>query len=811
MYELLVNLVHASLRVVSVTLNWLVEVMAWTAARIGAALSEAYANGVRGWTKLFLLTAAGGTITVSVFVAFFLPLVSHAYDDQVMDFYSGLDERARAIGITDSEGRFIGTTDRMVNGDVFVSREAVSVGGNLVFPDHQTLYVDTPPRHYIDCLFWHEDRHAGAWYRNPAGVDVVSTAKIPFDTVSRSIRHGAPAIGSGGSTLPMQIARSMRKWASDSDESAVDKIGRKLIEWRDAPVLQRQRGGPHARDWHRWASMHMPHLRATRANEFLGVEGAALTLFGQRAEDLNPAQQYLLAAAVKYPIPVTTAGDSRQTRRVERARICADILLAHDPVLFASVNTELDELAATRLVPQPDADLWPLLDSARHYASTPERLGANIAGPVRTAITADLQDRFGGYFRRHVAEVRTTVDIVENAAFSERVTAALSALENIGSAGIDTHNYSFFPEGPLEGIGALVVIANGDGEVIRFFNNRSESTFYGSLARRTLEDGVMIAGYDPEQEQREIASTGKILAALAIAETGADEPNRGYDNSCISHRPEFRRRCYCEDGWCGDDRHFVRADQVFGASLNAPITRRLIQLDIGPRVRELTRLNGLIIPPAHVRNGIEQNIVLGQVAARPLRVMMTPAVALDYALGGTGDDIPVPSIISSYRLVDVETGDAHWVDRTDTDLIAETGITPRVSFGLSQSETGQDYLSAVLSAPACNSEGTLHGLTDWCPGKGRTEALVVKTGTKGLPNLGAGEPDNYDWWVTGAVAFPGGERYSFLILVGSGDPNKLFASEGAGSLAPIVDLALETARADREAQRLKRIADVGRD
>ncbi|MCI4643680.1 MAG: transglycosylase domain-containing protein [Hyphomonadaceae bacterium] len=809
MYELLVNLIHACLRLASRVLSWVFDLFIWVAARIVSAFAEAYANGIRGWTKLILVTSIGGIVSVSLFVAFLLPLLSHVYGGQVMTLYSGLDERARAIGITDSENRFVGTTDRMANGDVFVSREAISVNGNLEFPDHQTLYVDVPPRHYIDCVFWHEDRYAGHWYRNPAGVDAVATAKIPYDTVRRSIALREPSIGAGGSTLPMQVTRSMRKWASDTDESVVDKIGRKLIEWRDGPILQRHRGGPYARDWQRWVSMHMPHLRMTNANEFLGVEGAALTLFGARAEDLGHARQYLLAAAVKYPIPVTSEGDSRQTRRVQRARHCARELLQTEPDLQASVMAELDALAQTRLKPLPHGDLWPLLDSARHRASTPERMGANIAGSVRTAITADLQDRFGGYFRRQVAEVRTTVDIVENAAFSERVTSALIQLESARSAGIDTARYSFFPEGPQEGIGALVVIANEDGDVIRFFNNRSESTFYGSLARRTVEDGVMISSYDPEQEQREIASTGKILAALAIAETGADGANRGYDNSCISARAEFRRRCYCEDGWCGDDRHFVRADQVFAASLNAPITRRLIQLDIAPRLHELVDINGLIVPPVHSRNGIEQNIVLGQVAARPLRVMMTPAVALDYALGGTGSDIPVPSIVSSYRLVDPDTGETQWVDRADPELVETSGIAPLASFDLNQNAEGRAYLNAVLSAPACNSEGTLHGLMDWCPGKGRTEALVVKTGTKGLPNQGAGQPDNYDWWVTGAVAFPEGERYSFLILVGSGDPNKLFASEGAGALAPIVNLALETAQADHEVQRVKRIANAG--
>lgn len=769
-------------------------------------LSKLHSNGFRGFFARSLVLMLIGSIFVTTFIALILPLLSVVFDEGIFETYSDIDERARAIAITDSEGRFVGVPDRMAYGDVIDAPNSMEAFGRTHYPDHQTIYVENPPLHYIECLFWLEDRYAGVLYRNPFGVDAWPLLKLPYETVYESIRSRDLNLVAGGSTLPMQVVRTMKKWRPDGQTSFA-KINRKLIEWRDAPIIQRELGGASSVRWHRWLSMHLPHIQRTHARNFLGVEGAALTLFGQRANELSPAKQYVLAASVKHNIPIFSDEDRWAEKRIGRARACSRALVGPGSEL-SEIEVELNELSQQRLRPYLPQDIRDVIGDKTYVASSPERFAASIAGQTRRSIVADLQDAFGSNYRKRVSEVRTTIDIAQNLQFIQKLDAAFLKLESSKAAGINQQEFAFNPLAGKSKIGALVVLANGDGQVIRLYDNQWDTTLYGTKRHRKTTYGVLTGAYSDEYETREVASTGKIIAALAIAESRSDKPNTGYSNFCLSDKDSFRRRCYCENNVCGDWRKRVRADQVFAESLNAPLIWRLKELGVRERIAKFVDVAGLKTPQSHSENPIEDNVVLGRVAARPLRVMIMAAAALDYALGGDANEIPLPSVVSEYKLVDQDTGEASWVPRNSPAFAETSPLALMMDFDITPSKEGRAYIKKVLSAPACLKDGTLKNLTQWCPKNGRIEALIVKTGTKGLPNRAAKEPDNYDWWVTGAVAFSEADRYSFLILVGTGDPSKLFSSDGAGTLSPIVDLILKTAETDNNRKKYS-VSSIG--
>src|SRR6185503_9476228 len=70
----------------------------------------------------------------------------------------------------------------------------------------------------------------------------------------------------------------------------------------------------------------------------------------------------------------------------------------------------------------------------------------------------------------------------------------------------------------------IVVAANAKGEIVRYFEAGETASYFGSPAARSATSGH----YDAAREGRMIASTGKILAAIGIANAQSDQPNTLY-------------------------------------------------------------------------------------------------------------------------------------------------------------------------------------------------------------------------------------------------------------------------------------------
>ena len=70
----------------------------------------------------------------------------------------------------------------------------------------------------------------------------------------------------------------------------------------------------------------------------------------------------------------------------------------------------------------------------------------------------------------------------------------------------------------------IVVAANARGEIVRYFEAGETASYFGSPAARNPASGQ----YDAAREGRMIASTGKILAAIGIANAHSDRPDTLY-------------------------------------------------------------------------------------------------------------------------------------------------------------------------------------------------------------------------------------------------------------------------------------------
>ncbi len=63
-----------------------------------------------------------------------------------------------------------------------------------------------------------------------------------------------------------------------------------------------------------------------------------------------------------------------------------------------------------------------------------------------------------------------------------------------------------------------VVAADATGAIVRYYESGETAPYFGATVARSAETGL----YDPTRDPRMIASTGKMLAAIAIANSGRD-------------------------------------------------------------------------------------------------------------------------------------------------------------------------------------------------------------------------------------------------------------------------------------------------
>lgn len=706
-------------------------------------------------------------------------------------------ERWLATAIYDGSGSFAGTFDPRLDSrrDVNFTDRAIEIGDYRAFPDHKSIPVREVPEYYWQCLLFHEDRHLGTAL-NPYGIDLLGVLKIPFSTVKRSIRLKRIAFGVGGSTLPMQFARVIYKTPPHANESALTKIQRKAAEWWLAPVIYHEltRGGDD-KALKQWAANHLWLAQRTGGTPLHGIEVTSRIVFGKEAKELSTAEQFVLASAVNRPIILLEGSERLNAVRLdrwryiaeERAKACANNIIKDDEekkqILF-----ELVTLAGGPPDPQVKPKLQKALDTyaprlARRAEANPIIRANALMPAARFGIREEMKQDWGYDWRSYVRGLTTTFDAADNLAFSQQMESTLDKLEKRYRDRIGT-DYTLSAKTVMTDTSKrrpniIVAAADAEGRIVRYYESDQTASYFGSMNARNQATGF----YEPAREGRMIASTGKIIAAIAIANEGRDQAGTLYlDTKAPATGLETCRRN-------GNQRHGRRALVAFACSLNDPLLNRAAKLG-QRRVKSLIDTLGFNMPPTNAAGeGTPPSTaaVLGQISGSPRRVHHMSAVVLASLLGKQTQPVPKPTLVKAYDYITPELAES--ASQTVTDIVPNTVIRSRARW----------MVRRLLQAPLCyhikgTSHGTLKSLSKWCARRrGDLNFHFAKTGTQVTE-----DPDaTVDAWATGGLQFSSGAAYSYVVVVGTGTARMPWARRLHSSqiAAPLMETLLNDLKA----------------
>ena len=202
---------------------------------------------------------------------------------------------------------------------------------------------------------------------------------------------------------------------------------------------------------------------------------------------------------------------------------------------------------------------------------------------ARYGIREEMKQRYGFGWREYVRGITTTFDAVTNLAFGEKARQRLAEIDAKHADKIDA-GYTLDPAKIADdrhSPGVIVAAANAQGEIVRYFEQGENAAYFGSPFARETATGY----YDAGRESRMVASTGKIIAAIAIANTLRDTPQSLYlDTQAPAQGLETCAK--------GGERHGRRALVAFACSLNDPLMHRTAQVGQA-RVQEAHRRSRL--------------------------------------------------------------------------------------------------------------------------------------------------------------------------------------------------------------------------
>ncbi len=699
-------------------------------------------------------------------------------------------ERWLATAIYDAKGNFVGTFDPRLDSlrDVNYTGTAIELGDYIANPDHKSIPVRTVPEHYWKCLTFHEDRNIGG-VLNPFGIDLVGVLKIPASSIRRTLSTGRPSIGMGGSTLAMQLVRVIYKTPPHTQENALAKLKRKFGEWWMAPVVYHEltRGGD-GTALKQWAANHLWLAQRTGGAPLHGLEVTSQIVFGKEARDLTIAEQYVLASAVNRPIILLEGSERLNEVRLDRwrylaevrARACAQHLIS-DEAILKQVLFELVAMAGgppdPKVKPEVQEALARYLPQFAERAQANPTIRANVMLPsARYGIREEMKQSYGFSWRDYVRGVTTTFNATENLAFRRKVAAQLAKIDVKYSSRIgpgytlDPAKVTYDRKNP----GVIVAAANAKGDIVRYFEAGETAAYFGSPFARNTETGF----YDASREIRMVASTGKILAAIAIANTLRDTPNTQYLDT---HAPATGLEACGK----GAERRGRSATVSFACSLNDPLLRRTARVGQRKVGKLIDQLGFTMPPPNALGQGTPPStaVVLGQVSAAPRRLHQLSGVVLASLTGRGNTPVALPSLVKAYDFTNLESA---------ADAVHENGgaVIPNKII----KRGARPLLRSLLQAPLCyrpggKPTGTLKSLQHWCAERRKGLRLhFAKTGTQVTEDPNA----TVDAWVTGGLQFSNGAAYSYVVVVGTGSARESWAQRLHASqvAAPLVDTLL---------------------
>lgn len=632
------------------------------------------------------------------------------------------------------------------------------------------LMVDEVPPVWWEVAVALEDRHFDRppWFY---GIDVFA------------LRH-AIAGRRGASTLAMQVTSNLlgdkaREYSARGWARAYFRYKRKLRELASTPSLVAATAADDYRWLKRLAATHLPVMHGQIGGSTVGIASAGWILFGKTPLELSPGEQAVLAAALKHNILVKRQPDEavRATWQRVRQRARHGLTLAYatgDP---------------RRVLGMAQIDAMPELPPLFFHADRRLPLSARAhvvhrrlytGGPAAIQAQAELTDRYGltALADLPLRGYALTLDADENFRFKLRMDQVAESLGAelghkcrlflpLGRATAHQTPCATVPGVPAaERAQVLTVLANGRGEVVRFYQSGSTEPIYAGVQGRNSPDGR----YDPTAEIRDIGSIAKVAAAVLLAGEG-DTADSLYCRHGFAGRLDSDGSTGHAD--CKQPGAMIPARAAFARSSSLALLWRLQQV---PRVRlqALAADLGLQLPadvdPAYA-------LAFGQVRASPQRVHTLMHAVGRLALGLAAMPQPV-------HIVGRLDADAHDPAPAPAEPARLAGI--RLARDLATPQARQ-FVRDVLGAVVAHPQGTLRFLAGLAPGGTAVTAHLAKTGT---PVNGANQAT--DKFVTGALLHRG-RYFSYLLLVRAPHPGPFPLGQGltAQDFRPLLDALLQ--------------------
>lgn len=649
--------------------------------------------------------------------------------------YLAFDRHSQAIEILDARERWLGIVPAAMEPAI------ADVGSVANWPEHRALAVAAVPQAWLDVLIALEDRHTGSW-RSACGIDAGAIGRA---AVLGLIGHS----GRGGSTLAMQLVRSMRHLAPGADGSTLARLKRKMLEIRHGAMLACALGGTRDPRFQRLLARHLPLVQGTPESRMGGVlyglGMAAGVLFGKRIGELDLAEQAVLAAAVRRHVLLAPDDDAdgialRNNRWEEvkgRARLGLRLAYGNEGEGVSAALDRLAAMAAPRAVLADEIARVVEGGPAERFklAANPEyRTAALLKGEVVTA-QGELWNRFAADYRGKVTGIRLSVDAADNLAFKRRVEDALAVTEaQLG----ERLNLPLLARSKAGDVAQVVLIeADAAGRIRRHYLNSAEPAGLGLGWRRNGQGEVELVASD-----RHTGSVAK--AALAVLLGTQDTTAARY---CNQRTADGRVHNWDGDAGvasCDAAGAWHTVGDVFGRSLNLPLLWRLKSVADADLI-ELARRAGLRpdrgAPPASA-------LVLGMASASPVQ-LTAMMQAIGNGVTGRPAVAPQPRIVASYRVLESDGA------MRSVAVPAESAVDLAPYFAAGGAA---GFVRHVLAAPL-KSGGTLSAVA-----AGHGGGLhLAKTGTTTV------DGGIRDKWVIG-VRETAGDVRSYALLIGTADP-----------------------------------------
>jgi len=520
------------------------------------------------------------------------------------------DLRGRMPAVYDRGGRFIGA---------YPARAFRDFDADPDLPGRMSVAtrLRSTPKDFRACALFLEDRNFGHWF---AGLG------IDFGGVARAALTGF----GGGSGLVQMTSRALRSLSPGRDESITEKWLRKLLEWTDSPGIVAAFMAPDVDPLDFVASnlRFVIGLKKERVADRIGdlptgLEFASQLIFGVSAEDLKPAQQVLLSAAIWRPVLIASNNDPDGldsvtkvwAKLVARAQLCAPFLAQHEGRTPQEINAEIAAL------PPPRVNSEEILFGGTADAVQDFKIAAHPVRELRyfvgdggiQLINKELQHAIAPDWRGGVNLVELGIDARRQVKFERAVQRAIAQVETrhrdkllLRLTGADDGD---------DRAQVLAVIADLSGSIRGFFQSGPVGAF---------------------DEPRQAGSLSKCIGAVILGRH--DQPGTGYCNRGIEgmHNAGGREGAAS----CNEAGAYLAARDVFARSVTLALLNRLSKLKpevVETAIKDFGFKLAPNTPPATA-------VAAGYVEATP-RKFLRMMIAIGRALVGKSGDVPPPHFV----------------------------------------------------------------------------------------------------------------------------------------------------------------------